>query len=134
MVLGIGIDLVEVDRIQSSLEQFGDRFIDRILTPAEAAYCRQYQNPAPHVAVRFAAKESVAKAFGTGIGAELNWRDIEVCRRESGQPTVVLHGAGQALMARRGVQTISISLSHTARYATAVTVLEGIPPPSKEPV
>ncbi len=125
MIVGIGIDLVEVSRIQASLERHGERFQNRILCPAESAYCRQFRHPAQHVAARFAAKEAVAKAFGTGLGAELGWRDIEVVRRESGEPVVALHGDAQKLLQERGGQRILLSLSHTSRHAIAVALIEG---------
>jgi len=125
MILGIGIDLVEVDRIRASLDRFGERFLQRILGPAESAYCGQFRHPAQHVAARFAAKEAVAKAFGTGLGAKLGWLDIEVGRRESGEPTVLLHGTAQTLLQQRGGQRILLSLSHTGKNAVAVAIIEG---------
>lgn len=125
MILGTGIDLIEVARIAASLEKFGDRFVNRILLPDEIAYCRSHKNPAPFLAVRFAAKEAVSKAFGTGIGAQLGWRDIEIRRRESGEPFVVLHGKGGELLAARGAKKMHVSLSHTEHYATATAILEG---------
>ncbi|MBP9903197.1 MAG: holo-ACP synthase [Verrucomicrobiota bacterium] len=124
MILGLGIDIIEVARVQSSVARFGDRFLNRLLLPAELAYCQQHKDAAPFVAVRFAAKEAIAKAFGTGIGAHLGWHDMEVRRKESGEPFVVLHGKGQALFAARGARQLHLSLSHTQNYATAVVVLE----------
>ena len=126
MILGLGIDIIEVARVQSSVERFGDRFLNRLLLPEEIAYCQQHKVAAPFVAVRFAAKEAISKAFGTGIGAQLGWHDMEVRRRESGEPFVVLHGKGKELFATRGAQQLLISLSHTQNYATAVAVLEGV--------
>lgn len=125
MILGLGIDLIEVPRIQASFEKFGERFLQRILRPGEIAYCLSHKHPGPHLAARFAAKEAVSKAFGTGIGAQLGWQDIEVCRRESGEPYLVLHDGGQALFAARRATAILLSLSHTANHATAVAILEG---------
>jgi holo-[acyl-carrier protein] synthase len=125
MILGIGIDIIEVTRIQASHERFGERFLNRVLHPAEIAYCLSYKNPAPFIAVRFAAKEAISKAFGTGIGAALGWRDMEIRRKESGEPFVVLHGKGKKLFAARGAKQLLISLSHTKDYAAATAVLEG---------
>jgi len=125
MILGIGIDLIEVPRISRSYEKFGERFLNRIFLPSEVAYCLSNKNPAPYLAARFAAKEAVSKAFGTGIGASLGWRDIEVLRKPSGEPYVVLHGQGQLLFEQRKATGIFISLSHTADHATAIAVLEG---------
>src|SRR4051812_40356172 len=124
MIIGVGIDIIEVERIRASHERFGERFLKRILRPEEIAYCFSHAQPAPFLAARFSAKEAVSKAFGTGIGAQLGWQDIEVCRKESGQPYVVLHGRGQSLLGIRGGRLVHLSLSHTTSYAAAVAVLE----------
>src|SRR5438876_4482461 len=81
MILGAGIDIIEVARIRASSEKFGDRFFKRILRPDEVAYCLSHSNPAPFLAARFAAKEAISKAFGTGIGKQLGWQDMEVCHK-----------------------------------------------------
>ena len=125
MILGTGIDIIEVARIASSFEKFGERFVNRILLPDEIAYCLSHKFPAPFLAVRFAAKEAVSKAFGTGIGAQLGWQDIEIRRKESGEPFVVLHGKGQELFEDRGAKKMHVSLSHTEYYAAATAILEG---------
>ena len=125
MILGTGIDIIEVARIRSSIERFGERFLRRILRPDEISYCFLYKSPARHVAARFAAKEAVSKAFGTGIGRHLGWQDLEIRREESGKPFVVLHDAGLKLLSERGGKLIQVSLSHTENYAAAVAVLEG---------
>jgi holo-[acyl-carrier protein] synthase len=125
MILGVGIDIIEVARIRRSYEKFGERFVNRILHPAEIAYCLTHKSPAPFIAARFAAKEAISKAFGTGIGAQLGWQDMEVRRKESGEPYVVLHAGGQKLLAERGGRIVLISLSHTEEHATAVAILEG---------
>jgi holo-[acyl-carrier protein] synthase len=124
MILGIGIDIIEVARIQASFEKFGERFVKRILHPDELAYCLSHNSPAPFIAVRFSAKEAISKAFGTGIGAQLGWHDMEVRRKDSGEPYVILHGGGQELLEARGGRAVMISLSHTQNYAAAVAVLE----------
>jgi len=125
MILGLGIDIIEVARVQASVERFGDRFLNRLLLPGEIAYCADKKVSGPFVAVRFAAKEAISKAFGTGIGAQLGWHDMEVRRKESGEPFVVMHGKGKDLFTTRGAKQVLISLSHTQNYATAVAVLEG---------
>ncbi len=125
MILGTGIDLIEVARIAASFAKFGDRFVNRILLPDEIAYCLSHKNPAPFLAARFAAKEAVSKAFGTGIGAALGWHDMEIRRQESGEPFVVLHGKGKELFAARGARQLHISLTHTENYAAATAILEG---------
>ncbi|MBM3837862.1 MAG: holo-ACP synthase [Verrucomicrobia bacterium] len=124
MILGLGIDIIEVARIRASHERFGERFLQRILLPGEIAYCLSHKFPAPHLAARFAAKEAISKAFGTGIGSSLGWHDMEVARKDTGEPFVVLHGAGQKLLENRAGKAVHISLSHTEFYAAAVAVLE----------
>ena len=124
MILGTGIDLVETARIAASLEKFGERFLTRVLVADEIAYCRAHRNPAPLLAARFAAKEAVSKAFGTGIGAQLGWHDIEIRKQESGEPFVVLHGKGAELFAARGAKQLHVSLTHTEIYAAATAILE----------
>lgn len=124
MILGTGIDLIEVARVATSVERFGERFLNRILLPDEIAYCKAHKTPAPFIAARFAAKEAMSKAFGTGIGAQLGWHDMEIRRKESGEPYVVLHGNGQKLLQERGGRVMLVSLSHTENYATAVAILE----------
>lgn len=125
MILGTGIDLIEVARIAASFEKFGERFVNRILLPDEIAYSLTHKNPAPFLAARFAAKEAVSKAFGTGIGAQLGWHDIEIKRRESGEPFVRLHGKGADLLAARGAKRLLVSLTHTENYAAVIAILEG---------
>ncbi|HSY09485.1 MAG TPA: holo-ACP synthase [Candidatus Dormibacteraeota bacterium] len=125
MILGTGIDIIEVTRIASSYEKFGERFVNRILLPDEIAYCLTHKNPAPFIAARFAAKEAISKAFGTGIGAQLGWQDMEIRRKESGEPFVILHGKGKILFETRGAKKLHVSLSHTQNYAAATAILEG---------
>ncbi|MDE3066653.1 MAG: holo-ACP synthase [Verrucomicrobiota bacterium] len=125
MILGVGIDIIEVGRIAASFEKFGERFVNRILLPDEIAYCLSHKSPAPFLAARFAAKEAISKAFGTGIGAALGWRDMEIARRKSGEPFVILHGKGQTLFASRGAEQLLVSLSHTQNYAAATALLAG---------
>ena len=125
MVLGTGIDIIEVDRIRSSFEKFGERFVNRILRPAEIAYCLRHRDPGPFLAARFAAKEAISKSFGTGIGAQLSWQDMEVGRKESGEPFVILHDGGTQLLAERKARIVPLTLSHTRHYAAAMAILEG---------
>ncbi len=124
MILGTGIDIIEVERVEGAYQRHGERFVQRILCPAELAYCFSHKSPGPFLAARFAAKEAVSKAFGTGIGAQLGWQDMEIRRKETGQPYVVLHGKGQTLLAARGGREIHLSLSHTEKHATAIAILE----------
>jgi len=126
-VVGIGVDIIEVARIRASLERHGERFHARICTAGEAEYCQRMRDPAPFFAARFAAKEAVSKAFGTGIGSACEWKDIEVRRKASGEPFIVLHGAAAETAKRLGIGQVLISLSHTEHYACAHAVAVGTP-------
>lgn len=123
-VIGIGVDVVETTRIDHSLERFGERFLKRVFTEGEIAYCQSMKFPARHLAARFAAKEAVSKAFGTGIGKAMGWRDIDVQKKPSGEPFVVLSGGAQKLAETNNVHHVWVSLSHTDRVAAATIVLE----------
>jgi holo-[acyl-carrier protein] synthase len=124
VILGCGIDIVEVQRVEAACKKFGDRFLHRILRPSELAYCLSHKVPGPFLAARFAGKEAISKAFGTGIGGQLSWQDMEICRKDSGEPYVVLHGKGETLLRERGGRVVLLSLSHTAQQAAAVAILE----------
>jgi holo-[acyl-carrier protein] synthase len=124
-VLGIGIDLVECARIEHSIERFGDRFLHRVFTDGEIAYSTSMKYPARHLAARFAAKEAVSKAFGTGIGRSMGWRDIDVQKKPSGEPFLVFRGGAETLAKERGVTNALITLSHSEQHAVATIVLEG---------
>jgi holo-[acyl-carrier protein] synthase len=124
-LIGIGIDVVEVERIADALERHGDSFRDRIFTGSERAYCSAQKRPALHYAARFAAKEAVAKAFGTGIGKDLGWLDMEIIRRPSGEPALELSGAGKAYADAHGITEVKISLTHAREYAAANAVALG---------
>jgi holo-[acyl-carrier protein] synthase len=125
MIIGTGVDILEVARIRQAMARHGERFVQRFLRPEEWEYCQSHRDPAPFVAARFAAKEAISKAFGTGIGAHLGWLDMEIRRRESGQPYVVLHGRGAALFAARQARALHVTLSHTAHTAVATATLDG---------
>ena len=118
-ILGTGVDIVETARIASSLARHGERFLARLFLEGERAYCAKMSVPERCYAARFAAKEAVSKAFGTGIGTSLGWLDIEVRRKASGEPFVVLHGAGVQTAARLGITDLRLSLSHSDHYAVA---------------
>src|SRR5438045_4812131 len=102
-VLGVGVDLVECGRIQRSIDRFGDRFLHRVFTDGEIEYSMSMKFPARHLAARFAAKEAVSKAFGTGIGKAMGWRDIDVRKKTTGEPYLVLTGHADDLAKNRGV-------------------------------
>ena len=124
----VGVDLVEVARIARLDRQTGG--LAGVLTPGELAYCRGRVRPPEHLAARFAAKEAVLKALGTGAGGGLRWTDVELVNDEAGRPRVLLHGAATVLAARRGLADLDVSLSHTAELAIAhvVATWTGSPP------
>jgi holo-[acyl-carrier protein] synthase len=123
-VIGIGVDLVECVRIRHSLDRFGDRFLQRVFTEGEIEYSMSMKFPERHLAARFAGKEAVAKAFGTGIGKAMGWRNIDIKKKESGEPFLVFSGPVEELAAKRGVTSALITLSHTEHHAVACVVLE----------
>jgi len=124
-VLDIGVDLVECARIERSIERFGEKFLHRVFTDGEIEYSMSMKFPARHLAARFAAKEAVSKAFGTGIGKSMGWRDIDVRKKPSGEPFLVFGGGAEKLAQTRGVTNALITLSHSDQHAVATIVLEG---------
>ena len=124
MILGSGIDLVEIGRIKQSMERYGQRFLDRIYTAAEQAYCLRKRNAAESLAARFAAKEAGAKALGTGISRGVNWLEIEVSREPGGRPALRFHGRAAEIAARLGVAHAVLSITHTDQLSMASVVLE----------
>ena len=123
MITGIGTDLIEIVRIQRAIEK-NPHFMERVYTANEIAYCQRKKNVWQSFAARFAAKEAVSKALGTGIGP-VGLMEIEILNAENGQPKVVLHGKALQLAADRNIQRVHISLSHSEAYAMATAVLEG---------
>ena len=130
-MLTTGVDIIEIPRVQRVLAGYGRRFLERIFTEGEIAYCR---GRAPNLAARFAAKEATMKALGTGTRG-VSWKDIEVLRRESGEPHIRLSGRAEACAQRLGVVEISLSLSHCQEYAVAFVVGSVTEPddPDREP-
>jgi holo-[acyl-carrier protein] synthase len=124
MVVGLGTDLCEIGRIRKSIDRFGDRFLERVYTSGEIAYCRSKKSFAESFAARFAAKEAAAKALGTGISYGVSWKEFEVQRARSGKPSMVLSGRAAELAATIGVTDIALSLTHTREMAMAVVVME----------
>ena len=116
---GIGIDVVEVARMATGIERHGEPYLARIFTDGERAYCDAQHNPAIHYAARFAAKEAVAKAFGTGIGKHAGLKDLEVVRDEGGAPQILLHAAAKDFAKSQGIGQVLISLTHASEYAAA---------------
>jgi len=124
MLLGLGTDLIETRRVEQSIDRFGDRFLERIFSPGEIAYCERKKNAAESFAARFAAKEAGAKALGTGISRGVTWKDFEVKRETSGRPSLHLSGRAAELAAAIGVKRIQLSLTHSRDLAMAVVVVE----------
>ena len=123
ILVGLGADLIEVERIRHVVERRGERFLDRILTAEEKAYCASMSAPHKHIAARFAAKEAVSKCFGTGIGREFGWKTLSVYHGPRHQPLARLDAPGQALLAQVGATHVHLTLSHTETHALAVAAL-----------
>jgi len=124
-VMGIGTDVVDVERVRSALDRFGPRFVEKAFTEAEAGYCGAKADPAVHFAGRFAAKEAVLKALGTGWGAGVGWRDVEVVAGQ-GPPAVRLSGRAFELARSMGVEEpVLLSISHVKTTAVAFALLQG---------
>lgn len=124
MIVGTGIDLVEIERIQRSTDRFGSRFLDRIYTAGEQEYCLRKRRAAESLAARFAAKEAGAKALGTGISRGVTWTEIEVVREPGGRPSLKFHGRAAEMAKRLGVRNAALSLTHSRDMAMASVVLE----------
>lgn len=122
MILGLGTDIVEVDRIARMLTEHGDHFLERVFTAAEIEHCRPRREAAPHFAGRWAAKEAVMKVLGTGFTKDVGWKDIEILVKSSGQPFVVLHGRARAYADSIGIGEILITISHTRTVATSTAI------------
>jgi len=122
-LVGLGADIVDVERIRGVFERQGDRFLDRVFTEEERAYCFGMKEPHKHLAARFAAKEAVSKAFTTGIGAEIGWKSVSVYHGERKEPLVRLDAKGNALLAHVGATHVLLTLSHTDTAAMAVAAL-----------
>ena len=122
MVRGIGVDIMEIQRVQKSMDGLGDAFIQKIFTPDEIRYCQSKNNAAQHFAARFAAKEAVSKALATGWRGEFAWKDVEVMNDELGQPHVTLFGKLKETLAR---SSVFVSLSHSESHVVAMVVIEG---------
>jgi holo-[acyl-carrier protein] synthase len=124
MIVGLGVDLIEIDRVKEAHQRFGKRFVDRLFTPDEAAYCLRKSDPYPSLAGRFAAKEAVIKAFSHGFGGRWKWTQIEVTRDPSGKPSLLLHGVFEKLRIDRRLTSLSLTIAHSKRDATATVILE----------
>jgi len=125
MIVGTGVDIAEVKRIQAAVNRFGERFLNRVFTPAELRYCMAKPNAAERLAARFAAKEAGMKAIGTGLRLGVTWQDVEVLRMPGQRPMLEFHGKAAEFAARLGCKRTHLSLSHTKEQAIAHVILEG---------
>jgi holo-[acyl-carrier protein] synthase len=123
ILLGLGCDVIEVERVRGVCERQGDRFLSRVFTDEERAYCEGMKYPFKHFAARFAAKEAVSKCFTTGIGAELGWRSVSIYHGTRHEPLVRLDEKGAALLAAVGATHVLVSLSHSDTAAMAVAAV-----------
>ena len=124
MIAGIGVDLIEIDRVKDAHRKHGNRFIERLFTPAEAKYCLRKKDPYPSLAGRFAAKEAVIKAFSHGFCGRWKWTHIEVVRELSGKPSIKLSGVLEKLRVERKINKVHLTIAHSKRDATATVILE----------
>jgi holo-[acyl-carrier protein] synthase len=124
-IAGLGVDLVSIPRMRTTIDRWQERFVDRVFTDDEIAYCRARRDPAPHFAARFAAKEAGFKALGTGLQLGVRWRELEVRREREEAPTLVLSGRAREIGLARGGSHILLSLTHEGEYALAQAILVG---------
>ena len=124
MIYGIGIDLVEVKRIEEALERWGDRFKNKVYTQGEIDYCSKKRSSSPNFAARFAAKEALVKALGIGMRRGVHWKDVEVTRDPLGKPMLKLSGRAAAVCRQEKIKETFLSLTHDRGYSSAVVVLE----------
>ena len=126
MIVGVGTDLIEIVRIETSIQRFGDQFLNRVFTPGEIAYCTARKTSAQSFAARFAAKEAGSKALGVGLSRGVHWREFEVRRLPGHRPELMLHGRAAEIGAALGIHRLSLSLTHTHELAFAFVVAEGV--------
>jgi len=124
MIIGTGIDIVEIARFRKILARTGERFLMRVFTPEEQRFCLAHHDAIPHFAARFAAKEAVFKALGTGWANGVTWLNVEVRRKERDAPVISLHGTASAIAASKGIRRIHLSLTHTDNWAAATAIIE----------
>jgi holo-[acyl-carrier protein] synthase len=124
MIVGTGIDITEVPRIAAAIQRFGERFLHRVYTGREIAYCLAKKNSVERFAARFAAKEAAMKAIGTGLRQGVTWHDVEVGREPGGRPTILFTGRAAEFAARLGAKRAALSITHTAEIAMAQVILE----------
>ena len=125
MIVGLGVDITEIDRIEAAIGRRGRPFLERLFTPSEIAYCESHRHAAERFAGRFAAKEAAMKALGTGWARGVRWVDIEVVREPGGKPTLRLAGAACAIAGELGVKNIALTITHDGNTALALVIFEG---------
>ena len=125
VIRGMGLDMVEIARFRAALRRHGRRFLEKVFTPAEQRYCAGRPKSVSHYAARFAAKEAVLKALGTGWSGGIRWTDVEVVRARTGAVTVRLTGEAKRAAARKRIRTVHLSMTHTESAAAATAVAEG---------
>jgi len=124
MIIGTGVDIADIERIRRVTERQKDRFLNRVFTPGEQQYCGTYRDPAPHLSARFAAKEALFKALGTGWAKGVSWLDVEVQRQDRKAPVMTLRGEAEKQRIRLGANRVHLSLSHSDQWAVAMVILE----------
>ncbi len=125
MIVGIGIDLCDTNRVRSLLDRYGERFVDRVFTESERGYCRNDRRRHECLGGRFAAKEAALKAIGTGLSQGIRWKDVELVTSERQPPRIEWHGRAAEIAAERGMKTCHVTITHDGGMAVAVVILEG---------
>ena len=125
MIVGMGIDIAEVERVKAAIERHGEAFLRRVYTPRERQYCEKFKNKYERYAGRFAAKEATMKALGTGWSRGVRWVDVEVVRQGGGRPTISLAGEAAKVASALGVERVALSITHTSAQAFAQVIFEG---------
>lgn len=125
MIVGLGVDIAEVERVKAAIERHGETFLRRVYTAREREYCERFKNKFEHYAGRFAAKEAAMKALGTGWSRGVRWVDVEVVRKSGSRPTIALYGEAAKIAGALGVQRVALSITHTASQAFAQVIFEG---------
>ena len=124
MIVGLGLDIAEIDRIEAAITRHGTPFLERLFTPDEVAYCERYKNRYERYAARFAVKEAAMKALGTGWRHGIRWRDFEVTREPGGKPGLRLEGVAREFADRLGVKQITVTITHSGNLALAQVIFE----------
>jgi holo-[acyl-carrier protein] synthase len=124
MIVGVGLDVAEIERIDAAITRYGQSFLDRVFTPREVEYCERFKNRFERYAGRFAAKEAAMKALGTGWARGVRWRDIEVVRAENGKPSLRLEGVAGEIARGMGVKNIVMTMTHSGNWALAQVIFE----------